>query len=179
MGKGKSRLDTEACYQALSRIAESLHSTLPLRQALHLTVRSAARALGVSGCTLMLLDSSRKHLSPVASYGLGDWYVRKGLLDVEKSIGEILLGEPVMILDAAQDSRLQYGELARRAGIASILSVPLKQKDRVIGTIRAYSHERRRFAKAEIGFLHAVASACALALENARLLEELQGEHAA
>ncbi|MBI2854507.1 MAG: hypoxanthine phosphoribosyltransferase [Chloroflexi bacterium] len=177
MGSGKAKLDPFACYLALKGIAQSLNSSLPLRQALHLALRSAAKAGGVSGTAIVLLDSSKKHLLHVVSYGLTDWYVRKGLLDVDKSMGESLQGEPVVVLNAATDPRVQYRDLAKRAGITSVLSIPLKDKTEVIGALRAYSHEERHFGKAEIGFFEAVANSCALALESARMLENLEGGH--
>ena len=167
-------LDADACYQALVKIAQSLNSALPLRQSLHLSLRSAAKAIGVSGCALVLTDSSKKHLLHVSSYGLGDWYVKKGLLDVDKSMGDVLNGGPVTVLDADKDPRLQYGDQARRAGITSMLGVPLRHKGEVIGALRAYSHERKKFNKAEISFFTSVADACAVALENARLADRLE-----
>ncbi|MBI2859071.1 MAG: hypoxanthine phosphoribosyltransferase [Chloroflexi bacterium] len=167
MGRRKARLDTEACYQAFLRITKSLNSPIPLKQSLHLVLRSAAKAIGVSGCGIVLLDSSGKHLLHIASYGLGDWYVKKGILDVDKSIGDVLSGQPVAVLDAGTDPKVQYGDQAKRAGITSLLGIPLKNKNRVIGALRAYSHERKRFNRGEITFLSSVADACAVALENA------------
>ncbi len=173
MGRRKAKLDTEACYQAFLRISQSLNSAIPLRQSLHLVLRSASKAMGVSGCGLVLLDSSKKHLLHIASYGLGDWYVKKGLLDVDKSIGDVISGTPVAVHDAGNDPRVQYGDQAKRAGITSLLGVPLKNKTEVIGALRAYSHERKRFNRAEITFLSSVGDACAVALENARMSERL------
>lgn len=174
MGRRKAKIDIEACYQALTKVSQALNSALPLRQSLHLALRSAAKAIGVSGCGLVLMDPSRKHLLYVASYGLGDWYVKKGLLDVDKSLGDVLSGEPVTVLDAASDPRVQYGDQAKRAGITSLLGVPLKTRTAVVGALRAYSHERKKFNRAEISFFTAVADACAVAVENARLAERLE-----
>ncbi|MDO8473440.1 MAG: hypoxanthine phosphoribosyltransferase [Dehalococcoidia bacterium] len=173
MGRRKPKLDTDACYQAFLRITQSLNSPLPLRQSLHLALRSAAKAIGVSGCGLVILDTTKKHLLHVSSYGLGDWYVKKGLLDVDKSIGDVLSGQPVTIIDAAIDPKVQYGDEAKRAGITSMLGMPLKSKDEVIGALRAYSHEKKKFNRAEIAFFSAVADACAVAVENTRMAERL------
>lgn len=173
----KAKLDTDACYQAFLRTAQSLNSPLPLRQSLHLVLRSAAKALGVSGCGLVLLDSTRKHLLHVSSYGLGDWYVKKGILDVDKSIGDVLGGRPVTILDAGTDPKVQYGDEAKRAGITSMLGVPIKNKEEVIGALRAYSREKRKFNRSEIAFFGAIADACAVAVENTRMADRLDGCH--
>lgn len=174
MGGRKVKLNPEACCQAFIQVAQSLNSTLPLRESLHLVLRSAAKTIGVSGSGLVLMDASKKHLLHITSYGLGDWYVKKGLLDVDKSLGDVLNGEAVTVLDAANDPRVQYGDQAKRAGITSLMGVPLKNKNEVIGALRAYSHERRKFNKAEIAFFGAIADACAMAIENARMAERLE-----
>lgn len=174
MGGRRPKLDHEACCQAFIQAARSLNSTLPLRESLHLVLRSAARTIDVSGAGLVLLDANKKHLLHITSYGLGDWYVKKGILDVDKSLGDVLKGEPVTILNAASDPRVQYGDQAKHAGITSMMGVPLKNKNEVIGALRAYSHQRRKFNRAEVAFFGAMADACAVAIESARMMESIQ-----
>jgi signal transduction protein with GAF and PtsI domain len=115
-------------YQALQSTVAAFNSDLPPKEVLELIARNCANALSVAACSILLLNTKKTHLLHVSSYGLGDWYLRKGFIEVEKSMPEMFLGEIVEVADAAQDPRLQFRELAEQAGFVSILSVPLQQK---------------------------------------------------
>ena len=64
--------------------------------------------------------------------------------------------------------------MAKTEGIKSILVVPLRAGDNIIGVMRIYSKEERQFNEKEIRFLDAVANLSAIALDNARLYQALQ-----
>jgi AmiR/NasT family two-component response regulator len=66
----------------------------------------------------------------------------------------------------------RYPELARKAGLASLLSVPLLTSHGVIGTLNIYLRNRRSFTKEDTLFAQALAGQAAMALENARLMSE-------
>jgi len=72
--------------KALGDMAEALNSDITASEKLHLLVRAAARALGVRGCSLMLLDAQRMRLFHTASHGLSERYLRKGFLEAERSL---------------------------------------------------------------------------------------------
>jgi GAF domain-containing protein len=78
----------------------------------------------------------------------------------------------VMVPDVSVEKSYKYPELARRSGLASLLSVPLLAGLKVIGTLNIYTREKRSFTFEEIGFAQAVAGQAALAFENARLISE-------
>lgn len=168
---------TERHYQSLREIARVVNSGLPVRDILDLVVRDAAKGVNASGSSIMLLGPSQKHLVHTAAHGLSDWYLRKGFVDVDKSLSETLAGKAVAVLDTTTDDRIQYRELAEQAGIASIFGVPLWQRGRVVGALRVYTHERREFSPEDRDFLAAVAELIALALENARLSELVSGDY--
>ena len=83
-------------------------------------------------------------------------------------------GAPHFVLDASTDPGIQYPEEARREGLVSVLSLPLKGKIKVIGTLRLYTGERRSFTRDEIDFLSALAAQGAISLENARNYDALE-----
>ncbi len=70
------------------------------------------------------------------------------------------------------EKQFRYPELARKTGLASLLSVPLITREKVIGTINIYTREQRVFGEEEIGFVKAVAGQAGIAIENARLMSE-------
>jgi GAF domain-containing protein len=57
----------------------------------------------------------------------------------------------------------------RRAGDAAVVAVPLRAKDRIIGTLSLGDTAGRVFTEAEVGLLQTFGDQAALALENARL----------
>jgi GAF domain-containing protein len=76
-----------------------------------------------------------------------------------------------VVENAPADDRIQYREEARAEGIASILSVPMLVKGRIIGVLRVYTAEPRRFSQKEIDLVSAIAEIGAIAIDNARTFE--------
>ena len=160
-------------YKILYDIAQKLNSDLAPDEVLQTIVEALCNAAGGKGCSLMLLTSDGKQLMHNVAYGLSDWYVRKGPVRVDAAIEQALGGEPVAILDAASDSRVQYREQAKMEGVVSMLSLPLMRRGKVIGIVRIYTSERRRFSAQEMDFFGALANLGAVALERAELHESV------
>jgi hypoxanthine phosphoribosyltransferase len=157
--------------EALSKISETLNSGLTPSEKLRLLVKAAGRALGVRGCSIMLLDAQKKRLVHAASQGLSERYLRKGFLESEKSLTDVLDGKIVAIHDAATDPRIQFQELAQQEHVSSILGVPLKIRGEIVGTIRAYSRTTREFTSRELDFLITVSNLAGIVLESGRFIE--------
>ncbi len=62
-------------------------------------------------------------------------------------------------------------EMARRQGLAALLTVPLVSRGRVLGVINAYKRTRHRWTREEIALLKSLADLSAIAIENATLYE--------
>lgn len=167
MGVSKER----AYYRALQQAAAAVNSGTALKQVLDNIVRVTARAME-AGVSLMLLDSARKKLIHSSSRGLSQPYLRKGVLDADKSLAEVVTGQPVVISDVEQDARVQYPELAAKAGIASILGVPVMVGGLAVGSIRVYTREHNEFSNKDINFVTAMANLAAVALQSGALSQE-------
>jgi len=164
-------------YQSLYEVAAAVNSARTPGSVLHAIVENVAEAMGAKGCSIILLTPDKKLLIHTAAYGLSDWYVRKGPLAADKSISEAMKGKLAAVLDAAKDERIQYRDQAIKEGIFSILSVPVKLREEIIGVIRVYTGERRHFTEDDSYFVAAVANLGAIALENARLYESCQRDY--
>jgi len=171
MGNTMARLK-QRYYRSLYEIAAAVNSAHTPESVLGVIVETVAKALDAKGCSLMLLTPDRKDLLRAATYGLSDWYVRKGPLSADKSIPQVLKGKPFAILNAAEDERVQYREQAKQEGIASMLSTPMLLKEEIVGVIRVYTAKQHDFTADEVYFVQAVANLGAIALENARELEQ-------
>ncbi|MBM3302395.1 MAG: GAF domain-containing protein, partial [Deltaproteobacteria bacterium] len=157
-----------------------ISSTLNLKEVLQLIVQGVVKIMKVKGSSLSLLDKKREKLRVFAYHGLSSQYIDKGPLDASRSISETTLeGKYTWVENAPNDPRVQYPTEAMREGIASILSVPLLVRNKVIGALRVYTSEPRKFSEEEVIFLSGFAEQVALAIENARSYEDVKDEYEA
>lgn len=150
-------------------LAVNLSGTLDVREILHFMSAEIARALGVKAASIRLLDEDKETLELVASYGLSEKYLKKGPVSAKESIAQALTGKAVVIKNAATDKRVQYRQMNKEEGIVSILSVPVKTKEKVIGVLRLYSGVKREFTKDEIMLVSTLGYLGGLAIMNASL----------
>ncbi|MBA4396371.1 MAG: diguanylate cyclase [Syntrophus sp. (in: bacteria)] len=157
-------------------LAASINASLDLKDILQALTTNVAKAIGVKAATIRLLDEERANLKLVASYGLSEKYLNKGAISAEKSIAEALRGKPVVVKDAAADKGVQYKREKKEEGIASILCVPIKAKEEVIGVLRLYSATPRDFTEDDIMQVMALAYQGGLAIQNASLYLMLKSD---
>ena len=74
--------------EALGEIARGANGS-PFRLLAPVAVKAAAVALGVRGCSLLLLTAGGKRLVHSASYGLSDRFRAKGLVEAKRSLHEV------------------------------------------------------------------------------------------
>lgn len=87
--------------------------------------------------------------------------------------------KPLLSFDAHSDERFDDVKSVVLHKIQSIAVVPLILKGTMIGVIYIDSREQKAgFTRQSLGFLQAFANQAAIALENARLLAQLQDENA-
>jgi signal transduction histidine kinase len=165
-------MKAEQCYKVLYDIAQKLNSKLAPQEVLRTIVEGIRDAADAKGCSLMLLTPDRQQLIHSVACGLSDWYVRKGPVRVDEAIAQALDGKPVAVLDATTDPRIQYKDQAKKEGVVSMLSLPLTRRGQVIGIVRIYTAETRRFSGQETDFFSVLANLGAVALERTELLEE-------
>ncbi len=157
-------------------LATNINSTLDVKAILHSLSEDIARALGVKAASVRLLNKDKKRLELMASYGLSESYLAKGPVSAEKSIADALKGKSVVVMDATAEKGAQYKKEKKDEGIASILSVPIKVKDEVIGVLRLYSGVPREFTEDEIMLVSALAGIGGLAIQNASMYLMLQDD---
>jgi GAF domain-containing protein len=157
-------------------MASSITASTDIKTILQTLTEDVAKALGVKAATIRLLDENRVVLRLAASYGLSEKYLKKGPISAEKSIAQALQGKPVVVKDASTDSGVQYRNEKKEEGIVTILSVPIKSRDEVIGVLRLYSAVAREFRESEITFVTALAYMGGVAIQNMSLLSMLKDD---
>jgi GAF domain-containing protein len=155
-------------------LASSINSTLDIRKVLHILTAEIAEALGMKGVLIRLLNHETGNLDLVASYGLSEEFQNKGPVSIKKSIAQALKGETVIIEQVSKDNRLQYKEEILKEGVISMLCVPIKAREEVIGVMSLFSSTARRFPEDVIILVNALAHTGGLAIQNASMYLNLQ-----
>ena len=155
-------------FQEISKI---LSSTLSVDEVLDHIVRQITEVMNLKGATIRLVNPKTNRLELAAAHGLSEKYLKKGPVDLDKSVTEALSGRPVAIFDAVNDSRMQYPEEAKEEGIATLVAIPMVAKGKVIGVMRLVTAEAREFTMEEVDFACAVAELGAQAISNAKMYE--------
>jgi bifunctional protein TilS/HprT len=155
--------------QVFRQIAKTASSDLTLQKALNSIAKSTSKVMDAVGCTVMLLSPHKEYLTLLASYGLSDFFLKKGALHVNKSLPEVMDGKIVHIADIETDERAQYPEAARLENIKSVIGVPIISKGEITGELRIYKSEPGKISADEKDFLWSVAGILSLLLEKQEL----------
>jgi signal transduction histidine kinase len=132
---------------------------------------------GDSG-SLMLVDRDTDGLSFAAEHGLAS----KADLNAKIKLGDKIAGwvaqsgEGQLLVGDLQNHPL-FSHLPSRKELSSALCVPLRIDEKVIGVVninRSRSANKAIYTRKELDWLSAFAKHCALAIANARLVDELQ-----
>ena len=171
---------TKRDYETLMSFREAVkavNSTLDLRAVLNVLVKNMVQALQLKASAIRLLDPKKRTLELVASHGLSEKYLNKGPVDADQSIADAMEGKTISIYNVTEDPRAQYPKQAQEEGIASIISVPLRIKGRVIGVMRLYTIQPREFSEEEINSAEVLAETGAIAIENAKMYERIKKDY--
>lgn len=159
--------------EALSKISNAITSELYIEDILRLIVIVTAQMMKSKICSLMLVDEKKGEISIRATQSMSEEYNKKPPLKIgEGVVGMAVLDKkPITIMDVtAKDSGYKYRDIAAKAGLKSLLCVPMIVKGKVIGVIDCYTQKPHKFTDTEINILTAVANQAAVAIENTELL---------
>ena len=160
--------------ELLAAVGRTIATESYLDRILQVISEMVAETFDSPACSIMIVDEDKQELSIKAARCSSPDYLQK----LPIKIGDSLIGrvvrerQLVTVTDVAAEKSYKYPELARKSGLASLLSVPLLAGLKVIGTLNIYTRGKRSFTPEEIGFAQAVAGQAALAFENARLISE-------
>ena len=159
---------------ALNNAGQALTSTLDLDNVLMQAMSEARAMLSAEAASVLLLDPVTNELVFAASDGPGSEDLLGERMPASAGIAGWTLREakPMLIKNAQEDPRF-YADIDSTTGMTtqSLLAVPLKYKDMVIGVIEAVNRSDRHFDEHDLEILSILAGSAAIAIENARLYE--------
>jgi GAF domain-containing protein len=169
---GAQAIQRTRLFESFHRFAHHINSSLDLKEVLPTLLVESVKELNVKAGLIRLLGPKRETLHLAAAYGLSDAYLKKGPVTIAQSpIDRQVLqtAQPIAITKISAEAALQYRAEAENEGIRSILVLPLNVRGTVVGVMRFYSAQERRFSDEAISFAVAVANLGAVAIENAKL----------
>jgi len=131
--------------------------------------------LRVDICDVRMLEGERWNLMAISgvdpsltsptrainSYGRLEWIIENR--------------KPLMIPDSSQEGTIPPGETVKALGCRGYLGVPmLSRSGKVTGVIRVLTYQPRQFSQEEVELLQQLSSSATIAIENAKLLGELE-----
>ena len=159
--------------ESYQNICKAISASLSLDEVLELIVTNVVKVMNVKASLLRLLNKETNQLELAAYHGLSQSYADKGPVAYDASIDDALAGKSVSVYDITADKSAKYRKEAEREGIRSILSIPLRFKDEVIGVLRMYTAEPVEYSEEDLKFVTAIAEQAAIAIMNARVFEKM------
>jgi bifunctional protein TilS/HprT len=156
-------MDYSAVIRQMIRIASS---QLPVKKILNSIARNTAKSLHADGAAIMLLSPMKQHLTVIAADGLSDIYLRKGALNVHKSLPQVMEGKITYIRDISKAKDVQYPMEAAIEKIRSVIGIPISRHGDIIGELRVYSCNPMEYGPAEKEYLSSVSGIISLVLER-------------
>jgi signal transduction histidine kinase len=161
---------------ALSRVAAAISGLIDLEAILRVGLDTALAILDSAIGGIMLLDEDTKTLSYRVYHGISDDYAQ----EMHLKLGEGVAGKvaesarSVMVEDISREPAAAHPGLISKEGLKAFVSVPLMSKDKVLGVMNVASRLPRQFTEKDIHLLHATGDLLGLAIEQAKLYEELR-----
>ncbi|MBI4592870.1 MAG: GAF domain-containing protein [Candidatus Rokubacteria bacterium] len=154
----------------------SLSTTASLSAVLERLNAFTRQMLGAEVSAVMLLDPTGTHLYWEASAGAGAETVRRLTLPVGEGIAGTVAstGQPCIVADAGRDPRVSHQVDAATGFVTrSILCVPIRVHDQILGVVEALNKHGGPFTPADQELLELIAAQAGIAIDNTRMYGEL------
>jgi hypothetical protein len=172
------RARREVELSALFETAGDLAGLRDLDAVLGAIVRRARQLLGADVAYMTLNDPSRGDTYMRVTDGSISQAFQRLRLPLGAGLGGLVAqtGAPYASASYLADERFRHtGSIdlgVTEEGLVGILGVPMRLGDRVIGVLFAADRAERAFAQEEVALLCSLAAHAAVAIDNARLLQE-------
>ena len=175
----------------LFRISENIASIRDEEELLDFVLRAALERVDASRGSLMLTTPDGKTLEVAASFGIPDEAIKKHA-EMGSSISGLVAqrGEALLVEDIEQQP--EVAQISHRLQDHSFISVPLERKISVNGesipngrprvlAVMNVSEKRKgaQFTEGDLKILRIVANHAAAAIENVRLIKDIEHAHLA
>ncbi len=172
----KAEEKERAQLNALQEVGAAINSSLDLTQVLSFVMDAIIRLTKAERAMLLLTDQETEQMEVQVARNMDKETIEKSAsFEISRSIVKTVAetGAPVVTMNAQSDPRFAAQESIISYNLRSILCVPLKHKESIIGVIYADNRVASGlFVDADRDLLAAFGNQAAIAIENARLFRE-------
>jgi GAF domain-containing protein len=164
--------------QALGEVSRAVSSTVDLETVLTTIVAKATQLSSTDAGAIYVFDEATQEFDLRATYGMHDAIIAE-IKDRRIRIGETAIGQaaehrmPIQIPDVQSDPSPLVLDVVVRAGFRAVLTIPLLCPDRIVGALVVRRKQPGEFPQAVVSLMQTFAEQSAIAIENARLFEEI------
>jgi PAS domain S-box-containing protein len=140
-------------------------------------VEVVARAFNSDYSKLLLLTEGGERLFLASGKGWKPGYVGSATVETgtKSQAGYTLqLGKGVIVRDFTSEKRFNPPPLLKEHDVASGMSVPMVAGDKVVGVMGVHNRTKKEYSESDLQFFQLIANQTAIALERARLYEDLR-----
>ena len=160
--------------EQLLRLGQTLNSTLEFEKVLNTAIELVVDFVKAQRGFIMMFNDEDL-LEPKAVKNLEEEEILR-MKSVSKTILDTTSrkGEKIISVNAQVDPRFKHSESVKITGLRSVMCVPIRVKEKIIGVIYLDNQiDEGRFNDLHLDMLEAFANQAAVAIENARLHENL------
>src|SRR5436189_87570 len=161
--------------RALVAVVGQAIAQLSLAHTLETAIERIAELLGAERLAVYLLEPDEDRLLEASGRGLAGPHTRVAERLIELARGPPRRQEALLIDDAKADLRLApVREQLAETGIEAAVGLPLRVREDLIGLLAVYPPSGRTLTPDELALVTALAAQLAVAVQNARLHEQLK-----
>src|SRR6476619_917008 len=164
--------------RALGEVTQAVNSTVDLETVLSTIVAKAVQLSNTHAGAIYVFDEVTEEFKLRATYGLDSDTVAE-LRDRHIRLGETAIGEaalqrmPIQIPDLQNDPSSTL-DIIIRAGFRALLIVPLLSNEQIVGALVVRRRLPGEFSKSTVDLLQTFGAQSVLAIQNARLFQEIE-----
>jgi signal transduction histidine kinase/CheY-like chemotaxis protein len=164
--------------RALGEVSQAVNSTLDLQTVLSTIVAKAVQLSDTDAGSIYVHDETQQEFRLQANYGMSDDLIaalQAQHVDLSGAVAEAAKqGEPVQVPDMQAEPPLSANDLMLRAGYRARMLVPLLRFHEVMGALVVRRKSPGEFPKSTVDLLRTFAAQSVLAIQNARLFQEIE-----
>ena len=166
--------------RALIDVSQAINSTLELQAVLGAILAHACRLANASGGAIYTFNEGTEEFSLAATHGMSADLIEtiRGAhprLHDNSPVGQSVLKRSVIqVADLAAEPEYPLRQAILKADVRALLAVPLLREESIIGVLMVRRRLPGAFDQATIDLMQPFASQSALAIQNARLFQEIE-----
>ena len=173
----KKRPAPSALERARQRILRLINSSLEIEKVIQLSMQLLERTVGAEASSVLLHDPASGKLRFYAATGAKRDALRVMEMPADRGIaGRAFQSGRAVRVSSARRSPHFYGEVDDKTHFTTrdLIAVPIRTEGRVIGVLEVLNKAQGSFTPADLAEVRALAEEVAVALENARLHDEIR-----